>query len=316
MSAQVSILIPCHNAAPWLEETLESALAQTWQKKEIILVDDGSTDASLALARQFGPRGIRVFSQPNRGASAARNHAWRIASGDYLQFLDADDLISPDKIELQMAALMSGPSGRVASCAWARFRDDPARAEFVDEAVFRDFTPIEFLQLGGNAGRMIHPSAWLTPRTVAERAGPWNEELTVNDDGEFFCRALLASNGIRFTPIARSYYRSGLPSSLSQRRDEQSRRSQFRSIELIADHLQRAEDSAGVRKAIASYYQRFIYDFYPFPADLMVQAAQRVAAFGGSTLAPPMGSKTAILVRLLGWRCVWRLKYWCFRHAH
>lgn len=311
----VSILIPSHNAAPWLAQTLQAALAQTWPNREILLVDDGSTDDSVALARSFEPRGVRVLTQPNRGASAARNHAWRMARGDYLQFLDADDLVSPDKIERQVAALAGAPAGRVASCAWGRFRDDPGRAEFVDEAVFRDFEPVDFLLLGGDAGRMIHPSAWLTPRAVAERAGPWNEELTLNDDGEFFCRVLLASAGITFTPAAWSYYRSGLPSSLSQRRDERSRRSQFRSVELIADHLRRVEDSPRVRRAIANYYQRFVYDFYPSPADLMNLAEQRVAALGGSTLAPPMGPKTAALARLLGWRRVWRLKHWWFRHA-
>ncbi|MFA5058388.1 MAG: glycosyltransferase family A protein [Opitutaceae bacterium] len=309
----VSILIPCHNAAPWLAATLESALAQTWPAKEIILIDDGSTDGSLAIARRYEPRGVRVFTQPNRGASATRNSAWQMARGDYLQFLDADDLISPDKIALQVTALAGAPAGRVASCAWGRFRDDPTRAAFVDEALFRNFEPVEFLVLGGDAGRMIHPSAWLTPRMVAEQAGRWNEELTLNDDGEFFSRVLLASTGITFTPAARSYYRSGLPGSLSQRRDERSRRSQFRSIELIVEHLRQAEDSPRVRRAIANYYQRFVYDFYPFPADLMELAEQRIMASGGSTLTPPMGSKTAALARLLGWRGVWRLKHWWHR---
>jgi hypothetical protein len=206
-------------------------------------------------------------------------------------------------------------AARVASCAWGRFHDDPARAEFVDQAVFRDFEPVEFLLLSGDAARMIHPSAWLTPREVAERAGPWNEQLTLNDDGEYFCRVVLASAGITFVPAARSYYRSGLDGSLSQRRDERSRRSQFQSIELIAEHLQQAEDSPRVRHAIGNYYQRFVYDFYPNPTDLMELAEQRIAALGGSTLAPPMGPKTSALARLIGWRRVWRLKDWYFRGA-
>ncbi|MDD2765427.1 MAG: glycosyltransferase family A protein [Opitutaceae bacterium] len=315
ISPFVSIIIPCHNAAPWLAETLESALTQTWPAKEIILIDDGSTDESQVVARSYEPRGVRVLTQANQGASAARNRAFRESRGDFIQFLDADDLISPNKIALQAAALTGAPDGRVASCAWGRFRDDPTRAVFVDEAVYRDFAPIEFLLLGGDAGRMIHPSAWLTPRETAERAGPWNEELTLNDDGEFFSRVLLASTGITFTPTARSYYRSGLPGSLSQRRDERSRRSQFRSIELIAEHLRQAEDSPRVLRAIANHYQRFVYDFYPFPADLMELAEQRVAALGGSTLALSMGPKTAALARLLGWRRVWRFKHWWRSHV-
>jgi len=118
---------------------------------------------------------------------------------------------------------------------------------------------------------------------------------------------------VAFTPGARSYYRSRLADSLSQRRDERSRRSQFRSIELIEQHLLAAEDSPRTRQARADYYQRFLYDFFPFPAELMRAAESRVAALGGSSLPPPMGPKTAALARLIGWKTVWRLKHWLHR---
>ena len=309
----VSILIPSRNAERWLAETLASALGQTWTNREIILVDDGSTDGSLALARSYEAQGVRVIAQPNLGASAARNRAFRESRGDFLQFLDADDLLSPDKLERQVAELTRRPVGTVASCAWGRFATDPAEAEFVDDTVYRDFLPIDFLVLGGEGSHMMHPSAWLTPRTVAVRAGPWDESLTLNDDGEYFCRVLLASPGVAFTLGARSYYRSGLPGSLSQRRDERSRRSQFRSIELIEKHLLAAENSPRTRRARAGYYQRFLYDFFPFPIELMRAAESRVTALGGSSLPPPMGPKTAALARWVGWKAVWRLKHWLHR---
>ena len=309
----VSILIPSRNAERWLAETLASALGQTWTNREIILVDDGSTDGSLALARSYEAQGVRVIAQPNFGASAARNRAFRESRGDLLQFLDADDLLSPDKIERQVAELTRRPVGTVASCAWGRFTTDPAQAVFVDDTVYRDFLPIDFLVLGGEGFHMMHPSAWLTPRAVAVRAGPWDESLTLNDDGEYFCRVLLASTGVAFTPGARSYYRSGLSGSLSQRHDERSRRSQFRSIELIEQHLLTAEDSPRTRRARAGYYQRFLHDFFPFPAELMRAAESQVTVLGGTSLPPPMGPKTAALARLVGWKTVWRLKYWLHR---
>jgi hypothetical protein len=212
-----------------------------------------------------------------------------------------------------MAELAGRPAGMVASCAWGRFTVDPAQAEFVDGTVDRDFKPVDFLVLCGEGFHMMHPSAWLTPRAVAVRAGPWDELLTLNDDGEYFCRVLLASAGAAFTPIARSYYRSALPGSLSRRRDERSRRSQFRSIELIEKHLRAAEDTPRTRRALAGYYQRFLYDFFPFPADLMRAAESRVRALGGSPLPPPMGPKTATLARLMGWKAAWRLKHWLYR---
>ena len=306
----VSIIIPCYNAVPWLAETLESALAQTHSPTEIIVVDDGSRDDSLALARTFEPRGVRVVAQANAGASAARNHGLRLARGGFIQFLDADDFISPDKIAAQLAFLSARPAGTLATCAWGRFQIDPAAAQFVDTAVFRDFAPVEFLVLAGDTGAMMHPSSWLLPRVIADKAGPWNETLSLNDDGEYFCRVLLASLGMAYCPDGRSYYRSGLPGSLSQQRGERARRSQFHSLELITQQLQAAEDSPRTRRAAANYFQRFIHDFFPAPADLMAAAAARVATLGGSTLGPPpMGPKTTLLARVVGWRNVWRLKH-------
>jgi glycosyltransferase involved in cell wall biosynthesis len=253
---------------------------------------------------------VRVLDQPNGGAAAARNHGLRVARGDFIQFLDADDLISPDKIAAQLEMLRQRPAGMVATCAWGRFQNDFRQASFADVAVFRDFTPVDFLVLAGDTGAMMHPSAWLLPRAIAERAGPWNEALSLNDDGEYFCRVLLAGAGMAYCPAGRSYYRTGLPGSLSQQRSGRARRSQFRSVELIEQHLLATEDSPRTRRAAANYYQRFIHDFFPAPADLMRAAALHVNALGGATLAaPPMGPRTRLLASLLGWRTVWRLKY-------
>lgn len=318
MTPLISILIPAHNAAPWLAATLDSALAQTHPRCEIIVVDDGSTDATLALARAHAarhPGRIHVATQPNAGAAAARNHALRLARGDFLQFLDADDLLSPRKIAAQFALLATRPAATLATCAWGRFTDDPAAARFVDQAVCRDFSPIDFLVLGGEAGAMMHPSAWLVPRAVADRAGPWDETLSLNDDGEYFARVALASAGLAFCAgdDARSFYRSGLPGSLSRRRDARARRSQYRSLELLTRALLAAEDSARTRRACAGYWRRFVHDFYPAPADLVRTAAAEVARLGERVGTPPMGPKTRALTRVLGWRQVWRLRHWLGR---
>jgi glycosyltransferase involved in cell wall biosynthesis len=309
----VSILIPCYNAGRWLAATLESALAQTWPHLEIIVVDDGSRDDSPAIARSFEERGVRLILQPNAGASAARNRALRESHGEFLQFLDADDLLSPGKIAAQIALLRLRPADAVASCAWGRFTADPVAAHFVDTPVFRDLTPVAFLILAGDTGAMMHPSAWLVPRSVAEKAGPWNETLSLNDDGEYFARVLLASTGVFFCSdsLAQSYYRSGLPGSLSQQRGDRARKSQFTALILIGAHLLRAEDSPPTRRAAANFLQRFIYEFYPEPANLMRAAAERVAELGGASLTQPeMGAKTARLSRLIGWKFTARLKAW------
>lgn len=311
MKPLVSIVIPCHNAAPWLAEAIDSALAQSWPQKEIIVVDDGSADDSVTLANSYAAHGVRVAVQPNAGASAARNHGLRLAKGDFIQFLDADDLLSPEKLAAQMEVLDRGAARGIASCAWGRFAGTPAQAQFVNPEVCRDFEAVEFMILSSNTGAMMHPAAWLAHRSVIEAAGPWDETLTVNDDGEFFCRVLLAAGGSRHSDGCCTYYRSGNSQSLSHRRDEAGRRSHFRSIERIESSLRAAEDSPRVRSAMANSYMRFIFDYYPWPRDLMRSAEEAILRLGGSSLRDPeMGSRTARLARFIGWKGTWRLKSW------
>jgi glycosyltransferase involved in cell wall biosynthesis len=305
----VSIIIPCHNAAPWLAATLESALAQTWPEKEILLVDDGSTDDSLAIARTFEPRGVRVLSQPNLGAAAARNAGLAAAHGDYIQFLDADDLLAPDKIAIQMERLRASPPRHMASSAWARFRRDLREAAFAAEPNWRDLSGLEFLVLHYEAGWMMLPAAWLCPRPLLDDAGPWDERLTLNDDGEYFGRVMLAAAGIRFCGAARSYYRSGLRGSLSRRKNVAALRSLWLSTELSCGRmLAAAQDSPRARAAAANGWQRLAFEAYPTAPDLAAAAERRAAHMGGSPFPMPAGPAFHRLAHLVGWRLAKRLR--------
>ena len=106
-SGLVSVIIPVYNGARWLGPTIESVLAQDHEPVEIIVIDDGSTDASAEVARSYA--GVRCLVQPNRGPAAARNAGMRIACGQYLAFLDADDLMPPTKLSLQVGYLETHP---------------------------------------------------------------------------------------------------------------------------------------------------------------------------------------------------------------
>src|SRR5262245_51393924 len=90
MKPLVSILIPAFNAEQWIADTLRSAIAQTWPRTEIIVVDDGSTDKTLAIAKRFESKSIRVVSQMRQGGPAARNTAYSLSQGDYFQWLEND----------------------------------------------------------------------------------------------------------------------------------------------------------------------------------------------------------------------------------
>src|ERR1700722_9877011 len=100
----VSIIIPCYNAERWVQEAVESCLNQSYPNIEIIVVDDGSTDRSLEILRRYGPR-IKLKSGPNRGGNVARNQGFALSSGRYIQYLDADDYLEPDKIARQVRFL-------------------------------------------------------------------------------------------------------------------------------------------------------------------------------------------------------------------
>jgi glycosyltransferase involved in cell wall biosynthesis len=302
MTALVNIIVPCYNAGPWLAETLESALAQTWPEKEIIVINDGSRDDSLDIARRFEPRGVTVVDQPNRGASAARNHGLRLARGDFVQFLDADDLLAPEKIERQMHLLQSRGGSHLASGAWARFDSDPANAFFAPFTNWRDLGGVEFLQLHYEESCMMHPAAWLASRTLLDRAGPWNETLSLNDDGEYFARVMLASPGIVFCAEARSYYRSNLPGSLSKRADRRALESLFRSVELTLDHLLAADSTARTRAAVAYAWKWAAFELYPGAPELSRTAEANSLRFGGSPRPFPAGGRFQVAARLFGWR--------------
>jgi glycosyltransferase involved in cell wall biosynthesis len=119
---KVSVVIPCFNAGQYLDEAVRSALAQTYENLEVVVVDDGSTDAETArvLAAAAWPR-TRIFRQANAGPSAARNHAIREATGHYILPLDADDTIEPTYVEKAMAALSTRPEIGCVYCKAMKF---------------------------------------------------------------------------------------------------------------------------------------------------------------------------------------------------
>ncbi len=318
MDPLVSIIIPCFNAERWLAETLESALAQTWPAKEIILVDDGSADGSLAVARRFECRGVRVVAQPNQGAAAARNHGLRLAGGAYLQFLDADDLLAPDKLERQVRLLAARGDDRITSCAWGRFTTDAAAAGLDPHtALCRDLAPVDWLVLAAEQNIMMATATWLLPRAIADRIGPWDATHRTNplDDMDYFDRARAASREVLFCPGTRTYYRSALDGSLSRARSDAAWEAVSATLHRAVDRLLRLEDSPRTRHAGATLLQRFIYDSYPARPELAAAAAARVVTLGGTDLQPEFGPKRRWLAGWLGWKITQRL-HAAARHFH
>ena len=284
----VSILIPAYNAEKWICYTLQSALAQTWPRKEIIVVDDGSTDHTARVAHSFASQGVIVISSPNRGLSAAVNHAYRLCQGDYIQELDSDDLLAPDKIELQLAALRTGDSRRILlSSPWAPFYYRTVNARFVHNTLCQDLSPVEWLLRKMRHGIHMQNATWLVSRELAEAAGPWDESLRYDQDGEYFTRVLLASEGTRFVPGTGVFYRASGTNSISYiGRSKQKRESLLRSMRLHIQYLRSLEESERVREACLAYLQLWYGVFYPGWPKYAAQLEGMAAQLQG-TLKPP-----------------------------
>jgi glycosyltransferase involved in cell wall biosynthesis len=312
----ISVLLGCYNAASWLEATLASVRAQTWKKIEIILIDDGSTDDTLAVATRLTGPDMKIISQPNAGQSSAFNHALRHAQGDFIEYLDADDLLDPRKFEVQLTRLAELPPGWIASGAWARFRQAPSEAVFKPEEVWRDLSPVDWNICSWSGGGMMHGSAWLAPRKIAEAAGPWNEHLTLINDFEFYTRLTLSSNGVAFCAAARTYYRSGVASSVSRRTSRRAWESAFLSTELGTTTLLMRENSSRTRRAAAINWQRLVYSAYPYVPDLVLLGEKKIRDLGGCELEIGGGSAFQILRRAFGWKLARRTQILCRRFFH
>jgi glycosyltransferase involved in cell wall biosynthesis len=304
MKPLVSILIPAFNAQEWIADTITSAVRQTWPRKEIIVVDDGSRDHTLSIARQFASKEVSVVTQANQGAAATRNRAFSICQGDYIQWLDADDLLAPDKIERQIAAVDHGANKRMLlSSAWGRFICRPHRADFVPTPLWCDLPPVEWLLRKMGQNIFMQTATWLVSRELTESAGPWNTQLLGDDDGEYFCRVLLGSSGTRFIPEARVFFRMTGFNRLSYiGRSERKMEAQFVSMQLHIGYLRSLEDTERVRTACVKYLQTWLPSFYPERLDIVKQAEQLAATLGGRLeVPPPLSWKYAWIQKGFGW---------------
>ena len=171
MKPLVSILIPAYNASQWLATTVRSAIGQTWDHKEIVIVDDGSTDDTLAIARSFEFDSIRVYTQKNQGAAATRNHAFEFSKGDYIQWLDADDLIGPDKVASQVAIAQQCQDKRILiSGGWANFLYRHEHVNFVPTLLWADSDP-DGMADPKDGAQFAHADGHLACQSRIDRSG-------------------------------------------------------------------------------------------------------------------------------------------------
>jgi glycosyltransferase involved in cell wall biosynthesis len=217
-SPLVSVLVPSYNKAQYIEETLHSVYAQTLavlERVEIIVVDDGSTDGSPGLLERHRER-CKIILGPNRGASAARQTALAHARGQHIQYLDADDLLTPRSLELKTQALQHseadiayGDYQRLVRSAQGTFVRGDVIAQRVD-AVEKDVEVACFRHY------WAPPAALLYRRTLVEKMPPWHAALPVIQDARYLQDAAFAGAKLVHVPEVVALYREDAGNSLSR----------------------------------------------------------------------------------------------------
>lgn len=291
----VSIIIPCYNTERWVSEAVESCLQQTYTSLEIIVINDGSTDDSLEQLRKFGNK-IILLDGPNRGAAQARNHALERATGDYIQFLDADDYLLPDKLERQMARLMES-NADVVYGDWRHLTHH--------EDGNSEFDPIH---LSGDANDLLEANLkgwWVPPftllyrREIVMRSGGWDDTTVPADDRDFFLSILFAGATVEYVSGCTGIYRRYGRVTLSTSSTEKWVRGHIRTLEKVEQRLTAKAEIDQYRSALAHSYYIIAHGAYDINRALHKSLLQKVSTLD-KTFAPPKPAFYRWIRQILG----------------
>lgn len=306
---KVSVIIPCFNSERFLLNTLRSVKDQDYEKIEIIIVDDGSTDSTVKIAQKFKAKEIKIFTQVNKGACAARNFGFSVAKGDYIMFLDSDDLISKNKIGEQVEVIEKHGINTLPFCGWGRFYGNLDSFSFENQIMNQDYdNPVQYLTDCWNGKGMWLNSLFLMHRDLIERAGYWNEELLINQDGDFFTRVILQAKELLYTD-GLVYYRSGIENSISgSKKSYEKALSLLKSYKLYQKHLKADYNNPLVKEALGANFVSFFYQYYDQYPELAEEAYSHFNQLntkvknggrGFEILEPIFGVKRALKIKSL-----------------
>lgn len=225
----VSIIIPSFNRAHLIKETLQSVKDQFLDTWECIIIDDGSTDDTITVVTDFikGDNRFRLLVRPDdrkKGASSCRNIGLENSKGRFIQFLDSDDIISPDKISEQLKVLTTQSELSFAFCKWGRFSNSIDAIDLYDSLfVYQDFSnPVELLNALIVSKGYLPIHSFLFSKKLVDKAGFWDENIGLNDDGEFFSRIVVHFEKAVFSSKGNALYRvSESQTNLSSFEDEE-----------------------------------------------------------------------------------------------
>ncbi|MBD1822207.1 glycosyltransferase [Cyanobacteria bacterium FACHB-DQ100] len=275
MSQTISILIPCYNADRWIAQAIQSALDQTYPHKEVIVVDDGSSDRSLEIIQSFGNQ-IRWETGCNRGGNVARNRLLYLSTGEWIQYLDADDYLLPDKIEKQIQFLAQNSDAEV-------IYSPHITEELNDQTVIHLPPAIATLPLPHDLWLLA--IQWKLPQTgglllrkqsLLDING-WREDLKHCQDYDLYVRLLMANKRFAYCEEAGAVYRWWCSGTVTRRKGDEIYRDRLNVQDAIETHLRITGQLTPARKdAINQARFEYARRIYPWDEFWAVQVASTV----------------------------------------
>ena len=302
-STLVSVVIPCYNAARWVAEAVESCLKQTYPAVEVIVVDDGSTDDSLEVLTAYG-HSILIEAGPNRGGNHARNRGFELSRGEYVQFLDADDYLLPEKLAHQVQFLEeTGADGVYGD--WRHQHHQPDGSYSLGEVVAsgeQDDLLAALLR-----DWWVAPVAVLFRREAVSRAGGWDEALSAAQDRDFMLAVVLSGGTIQYQPGCSSIYRRYGSVTVSTSNTRRWLENHFRVLEkaerrLMGEH--RLSDD--YRHALAQSYFSIARNYYDISHSDYQRVMKHVMEIAPG-FRPSESRLYGAVQRLLGFSCAEKL---------
>jgi len=297
---KVSVLIPLYNAEKYIKRTIKSVLSQTYKNIEIIIVDDGSTDNSYSIAKKYESTNIHVYQQKNSGPGAARNKAFSLSCGDYIQYLDADDILDENKLKIQVEILNKNKNALVFGSTY-EFHDNVNKEKPMHFTYYKNYeSNLEFLTDYWSEGGMISVPTLLIPRAKVMDVGTWNEKWILNEDGDFISRLILKSEKIIYMPESIFYYCRDNTQSLNNTRTLEHYISQYESYACAYRMIKDLKHNEKLIYALAKRYSRLLNYIYGSFPDLTYLINQRLIELGYSRPVPIGSSLSKFLISTIG----------------
>ena len=302
----ISIITPCYNSEKYIVETIDSVLSQTYSNFEWIIINDGSTDNTSEIIKSYFDERIKYFYQDNMGQSAASNRGIRETSGEFIKFLDADDIINETHLE-ELISLADDDSTLV-SCGWGRFYNDDLKSFSLEwEDVSRSMDSFEWIKTALSQRHDMMPGwLWLIPKKLMDKVGGWDERFALNNDFEFSVRLLMASKQVVFSPNAIVYYRTNT-NTLSTTIYEDSLCNAIESNLLGIGYILERENTVFTRRICANRLQEWAFIAFPSYPKLYRQLKSEIKTLGGSNLKIEGGWKKRVVCFIFGWKLAKKL---------